>query len=139
LCGENPDNVRCGHRGDEQPVRLNPDMAFVYVSGQGTDSTEQGRAMWARVKGRTENDLFALPARIAKSAPPSPPDPDPDPDPDYHPDDTPDCPNRPGGSGCGLNISSPMTDTTPPSVVAVPRTCARCGLMGSGGWTGSGG
>lgn len=39
----------------------NKDMTFVYVSGAGTDSTEQGRSMWARVKGKTENDLFALP------------------------------------------------------------------------------
>lgn len=46
-------------------VRLNPDMAFVYVSGQGTDPTEQGRVMWARVKGRTENALLALPFRTA--------------------------------------------------------------------------
>jgi uncharacterized protein YbjT (DUF2867 family) len=35
-------------------------MTFVYVSGVGTDSTEAGRSMWARVKGRTENDLLAL-------------------------------------------------------------------------------
>lgn len=41
--------------------RLNPDMTFCYVSGTGTDSTEQGRFMWARVKGRTENDLMKLP------------------------------------------------------------------------------
>ena len=41
--------------------RLNPDMTFCYVSGTGTDSTEQGRVMWARVKGRTENDLIKLP------------------------------------------------------------------------------
>ncbi len=41
--------------------RLNPDMIFCYVSGLGTDSTEQGRVMWARVKGRTENDLMKLP------------------------------------------------------------------------------
>ncbi len=34
---------------------LNPDMVFNYVSGTGTDSTEKGRIMWARVKGRTEN------------------------------------------------------------------------------------
>lgn len=40
--------------------RLNPDMAFVYVSGASTDSSEQGRSMWARVKGRTENALLAL-------------------------------------------------------------------------------
>ncbi|MFF2328589.1 MULTISPECIES: NAD-dependent epimerase/dehydratase family protein [unclassified Streptomyces] len=37
--------------------------AFLYVSGEGTDSTEQGRAMWARVKGRTENELLAMPFR----------------------------------------------------------------------------
>jgi uncharacterized protein YbjT (DUF2867 family) len=41
----------------------NPDLTFVYVSGQGTDSSEQGRTMWARVKGRTENDLLQLPFR----------------------------------------------------------------------------
>ena len=39
---------------------LNPAMAFLYVTGAGTDSTEKGRVMWARVKGRTENDLLAL-------------------------------------------------------------------------------
>ncbi|MDB4877040.1 MAG: hypothetical protein JWM41_3486 [Gemmatimonadetes bacterium] len=38
----------------------NPDMTFIYVSGMGTDSTERGRAMWARVKGRTENALLGL-------------------------------------------------------------------------------
>lgn len=43
--------------------RHNPDMTFCYVSGSGTDSTEKGRSMWARVKGKTENDLFALPFR----------------------------------------------------------------------------
>jgi uncharacterized protein YbjT (DUF2867 family) len=41
--------------------RLNPGMAFIYVSGAGTDSTERGRTMWARVKGRTENALLRLP------------------------------------------------------------------------------
>ncbi len=41
--------------------RLNPTMTFCYVSGTGTDSTEQGRLMWARVKGRTENHLTKLP------------------------------------------------------------------------------
>lgn len=41
----------------------NPQMTFIYVSGQGTDSTERGRSMWARVKGKTENDLLALPFR----------------------------------------------------------------------------
>ena len=40
---------------------LNPDMTFCYVSGSGTDSTEQGRLMWARVKSKTENDLMKLP------------------------------------------------------------------------------
>ncbi len=42
-------------------ARLNPQMTFVYVSGAGTDSSEQGRSMWARVKGRTENALLRLP------------------------------------------------------------------------------
>ncbi|HNR05812.1 MAG TPA: epimerase [Saprospiraceae bacterium] len=42
-------------------VALNPGMVFCYVSGAGTDSTEKGRMMWARVKGRTENDLQKLP------------------------------------------------------------------------------
>ena len=41
-------------------ARLNPAMTFIYVTGQGTDSTEQGRVMWARVKGRTENELLSL-------------------------------------------------------------------------------
>ena len=40
--------------------RLNPGMTFCYVSGAGTDSTEKGRIMWARVKGKTENDLMKL-------------------------------------------------------------------------------
>jgi uncharacterized protein YbjT (DUF2867 family) len=46
-------------------ARLNPQMVFVYVSGQGTDSTEQDRLMWARVKGKTENDLLRLPFKAA--------------------------------------------------------------------------
>ena len=46
-------------------ARLNPQMVFVYVSGASTDSTEKGRSMWARVKGRTENDLLKLPFRAA--------------------------------------------------------------------------
>ncbi|WP_027794811.1 NAD-dependent epimerase/dehydratase family protein [Paraburkholderia acidipaludis] len=41
-------------------ARLNPEMTFVYVSGAGTDSSERGRSMWARVKGRTENALQKL-------------------------------------------------------------------------------
>jgi len=36
----------------------NPQMSFIYVSGGGTDTTEKGRMMWARVKGKTENDLM---------------------------------------------------------------------------------
>jgi len=46
-------------------VKLNPDMAFCYVSGVGTDSTGKGRSMWARVKGKTENDLMKLPFKAA--------------------------------------------------------------------------
>jgi len=46
-------------------VRLNPTMTFVYVSGAGTDSSERGRVMWARVKGRTENALLRLPFKAA--------------------------------------------------------------------------
>jgi uncharacterized protein YbjT (DUF2867 family) len=46
-------------------VRLNPNMTFVYVSGRGTDSSERGRVMWARVKGRTENALMRLPFKAA--------------------------------------------------------------------------
>ena len=42
-------------------ARVNPSMTFIYVSGQGTDSSERGRMMWARVKGRTENGLLQLP------------------------------------------------------------------------------
>jgi uncharacterized protein YbjT (DUF2867 family) len=42
-------------------ARLDPDMTFVYVSGAGTDSSESGRSRWARVKGKTENDLLKLP------------------------------------------------------------------------------
>jgi len=41
--------------------RLNPQMTFIYVSGAGTDSSERGRSMWARVKGRTENAMLRLP------------------------------------------------------------------------------
>jgi hypothetical protein len=39
---------------------INPEMTFIYVSGAGTDSTEQGKTMWARVKGKTENKLLNL-------------------------------------------------------------------------------
>lgn len=46
-------------------VGANPQLTFVYVSGAGTDSSERGRSMWARVKGRTENDLRRLPFKAA--------------------------------------------------------------------------
>jgi hypothetical protein len=46
-------------------ARLNPGMTFIYVSGLGTDSSERGRTMWARVKGKTENDLLRLPFKAA--------------------------------------------------------------------------
>ncbi len=46
-------------------AKLNPGMVFTYVTGRGTDSTEQGSRRWARVKGKTENDLLELPFRAA--------------------------------------------------------------------------
>jgi uncharacterized protein YbjT (DUF2867 family) len=49
----------------ETLCRLNPGMVFTYVSGSGTDSTERGSIMWARVKGRTENALLRLPFKAA--------------------------------------------------------------------------
>ncbi len=42
-------------------LKLNPELTFCYVSGQGTDSTEKSRMMWANVKGKTENAIIALP------------------------------------------------------------------------------
>ena len=45
----------------ETLVKLNNNMTFCYISGAGTDSTTKGKLMWARVKGRTENDLMKLP------------------------------------------------------------------------------
>jgi uncharacterized protein YbjT (DUF2867 family) len=45
--------------------RVNPGMTFIYVSGAGTDSSEKGKVMWARVKGRTENALLRLPFKAA--------------------------------------------------------------------------
>jgi uncharacterized protein YbjT (DUF2867 family) len=45
--------------------KLNPGMVFTYVTGRGTDSTERGSLMWARVKGKTENDLLKLPFKAA--------------------------------------------------------------------------
>ena len=46
-------------------VKLNRNMTFIYVSGAGTDSSERGRLMWARVKGQTENALLRLPFKAA--------------------------------------------------------------------------
>jgi len=46
-------------------VRLNAGMVFTYVTGRSTDSTEQGPVRWARVKGKTENDLLKLPFKAA--------------------------------------------------------------------------
>ncbi len=47
----------------ETLVKLNSTMTFCYISGASTDSSEKGKMMWARVKGRTENDLMKLPFR----------------------------------------------------------------------------
>ncbi len=46
-------------------LKLNHDLTFCYVSGVGTDSKEKGRSMWARIKGKTENDLMELPFKAA--------------------------------------------------------------------------
>lgn len=46
-------------------LKINPEMTFCYVSGAGTDSSEKGRSMWARVKGKTENYLLNLPFKSA--------------------------------------------------------------------------
>jgi uncharacterized protein YbjT (DUF2867 family) len=46
-------------------LRTSPNLTFIYVSGAGTDSSERGRAMWARVKGRTENALLSMPFKAA--------------------------------------------------------------------------
>ena len=40
--------------------KVNPNMVFCYITGSGTDSTERGRIMWARVKGKTENALMKM-------------------------------------------------------------------------------
>ncbi|SEL03031.1 NAD-dependent epimerase/dehydratase family protein [Parapedobacter koreensis] len=42
-------------------LKANPDMSFCFVSGRSTDSTEKGRVMWARVKGKAENTLKEMP------------------------------------------------------------------------------
>lgn len=49
----------------ETVLVVNPGMAFIYVSGAGTDSTEKGKSMWARVKGKTENKLLSMPFKSA--------------------------------------------------------------------------
>ena len=46
-------------------LKANPNLTFVFVSGTGTDSTEKGRTMWARVKGKAENALLAMPFKAA--------------------------------------------------------------------------
>jgi uncharacterized protein YbjT (DUF2867 family) len=46
-------------------ARLNPALTFIYISGAGADSSGQGRIMWARVKGQTENALLGLPLKAA--------------------------------------------------------------------------
>ena len=46
-------------------AKLNPGMVFIYVTGRSTNSTEQGPMMWARIKGKTENDLLKLPFKAA--------------------------------------------------------------------------
>jgi hypothetical protein len=46
-------------------AKLNPQMVFIYVTGRGADSSERGKLMWARVKGKTENDLLKLPFKAA--------------------------------------------------------------------------
>jgi hypothetical protein len=45
--------------------RLNPQLTFIYVSGAGTDSSEDGKIMWARIKGKTENALLKMPFAAA--------------------------------------------------------------------------
>src|SRR5215831_6625089 len=49
----------------ESLSRRNSSMTFIYASGAGTDNSEQGRTMWARVKGKTENALLRLPFKAA--------------------------------------------------------------------------
>ena len=55
----------------ETLVRLNPNMVFVHVSGSHTDGSEQGKVMWARVKGKTENALMRLPFKAVYNFRPS--------------------------------------------------------------------
>jgi len=55
----------------ETLARLNPNLVLVHVSGSHTDGTEQGKVMWARVKGRAENALMRLPLRAVYNMRPS--------------------------------------------------------------------
>ncbi len=55
----------------ETLARLNPNMVFVHVTGSHTDSTEQGKVMWARVKGKAENALMRLPFKAVYNFRPS--------------------------------------------------------------------
>ena len=61
------ERVTCGiaTAAAETLARLNPQMTFVFVSGAGADSSERGRVMWARVKGKTENAILRLPFKAA--------------------------------------------------------------------------
>lgn len=52
-------------------VRLNPEMVFVHISGAHTDSSERGKVMWARVKGKAENALARLPFKAVYNVRPS--------------------------------------------------------------------
>jgi len=49
----------------ETLARLNPRMTFIFVSGAGADSSEKGRVMWARVKGKAENAVLRLPFKAS--------------------------------------------------------------------------
>ena len=60
--GVHPDTTASSYPAAAAPIRP-AGMVFSYVSGAGTDSTEKGRSRWARVKGKTENDLMKLPFR----------------------------------------------------------------------------
>lgn len=52
-------------------AQINPQLTFCYISGAGSDSTEKGRNMWTRIKGKTENALMKLPfARVYNFRPP---------------------------------------------------------------------
>jgi len=53
------------HAAAETLCRLNPGLTFVFVSGAGADSTERGRIMWARVKGKAENAVLKMPCKAS--------------------------------------------------------------------------